>query len=48
VFERMKSQGVLVKDFSGGHPLMDNCLRLTIGTPDENRTMVAALREALK
>jgi histidinol-phosphate aminotransferase len=48
VFERMKQQGVLVKDFSGGHPLMENCLRLTIGTPDENRTMIAALREALK
>jgi histidinol-phosphate aminotransferase len=48
VFEVMKEQGVLVKDFSGGHPLMDNCLRLTIGTPDENRAMVAALREALK
>ena len=48
VFDRMKQQGVLVKDFSGGHPLLENCLRLTIGTPDENRTMVAALREALK
>ncbi|HTP62280.1 MAG TPA: histidinol-phosphate transaminase [Burkholderiales bacterium] len=48
VFEDMKRQGVLVKDFSGGHPLMDNCLRLTIGTPDENRTMVAALKEALR
>jgi len=48
VFERMRQQGVLVKDFSGGHPLLENCLRLTIGTPDENRTMVAALREALK
>jgi histidinol-phosphate aminotransferase len=48
VFENMKAQGVLVKDFSGGHPLMDNCLRLTIGTPEENRTLLAALREALK
>ena len=48
VFDRMKAQGVLVKDFSGGHPLMDNCLRLTIGTPEENRILVAALREALK
>ena len=48
VFERLKAQGVLVKDFSGGHPLMDNCLRLTIGTPEENRILVAALREALK
>ena len=39
---------MLVKDFSGGHPLLDNCLRLTIGTPEENRTMIAALREALR
>jgi len=47
VFERVKAQGVLVKDFSGGHPLLDNCLRLTIGTPEENRILTTALREAL-
>lgn len=47
VFEAMKRQGVLVKNFSGGHPMLDNCLRLTIGTPDENRAMLAALRVAL-
>jgi histidinol-phosphate aminotransferase len=48
VFDRVKAQGVLVKDFSGGHPLMENCLRLTVGTPEENRILIAALREALK
>jgi histidinol-phosphate aminotransferase len=48
VFERVKAQGVLVKDLSGGHPLIENCLRLTVGTPEENRILVAALREALK
>ena len=48
VFESLKAQGVLVKDFSGGHSLMENCLRLTIGTPEENRILLAALREALK
>jgi histidinol-phosphate aminotransferase len=48
VFERLKAQGVLVKDFSGGHPLMENCLRLTVGTPEENRILLAAMREALK
>lgn len=47
VFERMKAGGVLVKDFSGGHPLMENCLRLTIGTPEENRAMIDALNKAL-
>ena len=48
VFNRLKAQGVLVKDFSGGHPLLENCLRLTIGTPEENRILAAAIREALK
>jgi histidinol-phosphate aminotransferase len=48
VFDSLKQQGVLVKDFSGGHPLMDNCLRLTVGTPEENRILLVALREALK
>lgn len=48
VFERLKAQGVLVKDFSGGHPLLQDCLRLTVGTPEENRILLAALREALR
>lgn len=48
VFESLKAQGVLVKDFSGGHALLENCLRLTVGTPEENRILLAALREALK
>ena len=48
VFESVKAQGVLVKDFSGGHRQLENCLRLTIGTPEENRILLAALREAMK
>lgn len=48
VFESVKAQGVLVKDFSGGHPQLENCLRLTIGTPEENRAMMDALRSALQ
>jgi histidinol-phosphate aminotransferase len=47
VFDSLKAQGVLVKDFSGGLPALDNCLRLTVGTPDENRILLTALREAL-
>jgi histidinol-phosphate aminotransferase len=48
VFDSLKAQGVLVKDFSGGHPLMENCLRLTIGTSEENRILLSALRESLR
>jgi histidinol-phosphate aminotransferase len=31
----------------GSHPLLDQCLRVTVGTPDENDRFVAALRAAL-
>ncbi|MFN0163314.1 MAG: histidinol-phosphate transaminase [Burkholderiales bacterium] len=47
-YQTMKADGVLVRNFDGGHPLMANCLRLSIGTPEENRAMLAALENALK
>jgi histidinol-phosphate aminotransferase len=46
-FYRMKAHGVLVKNVSKMHPLLANCLRLTVGTADENAQMLAAIRETL-
>ena len=46
-FEGMKSRGVLVKHVAGLHPLLADCLRLTIGTPDENGLMIEALQASL-
>lgn len=46
-FAGMKSRGVLVKNVSALHPLLQNCLRLTVGTPDENRLMIDALKASL-
>jgi histidinol-phosphate aminotransferase len=46
-FDAMKAQGVLVKNVSALHPLLANCLRLTVGTPDENRQMLNGLRKSL-
>lgn len=46
-FEGMKQRGVLVKHIAGLHPLLKNCLRLTVGTPDENQLMIRALKESL-
>ncbi|MDO5652529.1 MAG: aminotransferase class I/II-fold pyridoxal phosphate-dependent enzyme [Brachymonas sp.] len=43
----MLAQGVLVKNVSTMHPMLANCLRLTVGTPDENTAMLAALKSAL-
>ncbi len=46
-FEGMKARGVLVKNVSKMHPLLNNCLRLTVGTAAENRQMLAALEASL-
>lgn len=46
-FEGMKSHKVLVKNVSKMHPLLANCLRLTVGTADENAQMLAALEKSL-
>lgn len=46
VFERLLERGVLVRDFSRA-PRLAGCLRVTIGTRDENDAFVAALRDVL-
>ena len=46
-FEGMKSRGVLVKNVSKMHPLLGNCLRVTVGTADQNSQMLAALQKSL-
>ncbi len=46
-FDGMKAQGVLVKNVSKMHPLLTHCLRLTVGTADENLQMLAALKTSL-
>ena len=43
----MKRRGVLVKNLHGGVALLEHCVRLTIGTPEENLKCLAALTEAL-
>jgi histidinol-phosphate aminotransferase len=42
--QALKEQNVLVRNL---HPALKNCLRVTVGTPDENRILIAALKEAL-
>ncbi len=46
-FEGLKARGVLVKNVAGLHPLLANCLRLTVGLPEENDQMIAALKDCL-
>ena len=46
-FERMRSCKVLIKNVSNLHALLHNCLRITVGTADENAKMLTALKESL-
>lgn len=47
VFDALRAAGILIKDVGhGGEPLVD-CLRVTVGAPDENDAFLAALATAL-
>jgi histidinol-phosphate aminotransferase len=47
VFERLKQRGVLIKNLNGSHPLLKNCLRVTVGTPGENACFLDMLKASL-
>lgn len=42
-FATLRDAGILVKNVSAMHPLLANCLRITIGTPAENDAVQDAL-----
>ena len=46
-FEALKARGILVRSLHGSHPLLANCLRLTVGTADENAKLTEALASIL-
>jgi len=46
-FEGMRARKVLVKNVSRMHPLLAGCLRLTVGTAQENTQMLQALQASL-
>lgn len=43
VFAALRARRVLVKNLDGAHPLLADCLRVTVGTPDENDQFLGAL-----
>ena len=47
VFEGLKQHGVLIKNLNGGHPALKDCLRVTVGTADENQKFIATLQETI-
>ncbi|MCL4460193.1 MAG: aminotransferase class I/II-fold pyridoxal phosphate-dependent enzyme [Nitrospirae bacterium] len=47
LFRRLLEKGVLVRDVSGHHPLLEGTLRVTVGTGEENGSFLKALREGV-
>ena len=43
VFNTLKKRGILIKCLHGRHPLLENCLQVTVGTPEENQKFLQAL-----
>ncbi|MEH3087338.1 MAG: aminotransferase class I/II-fold pyridoxal phosphate-dependent enzyme [Xylophilus ampelinus] len=44
-FEALRARKVLIKNVSRMHPLLAGCLRLTVGTADENARLLRALHD---
>ncbi|MBM4207115.1 MAG: histidinol-phosphate transaminase [Gammaproteobacteria bacterium] len=46
IFNAIKEQGVLIKNLSSQGGMLADCLRVTIGKPEENRAFLDALKKA--
>jgi histidinol-phosphate aminotransferase len=40
----LRERGLLVKSVHGSHPLLEQCLRVTVGSREENDSLLSALR----
>jgi histidinol-phosphate aminotransferase len=47
VHRRLLEQGVLIKNLDGVHHQLADCLRVTVGTPEHNDRLLAAMERAL-
>lgn len=43
----LREKGVLIKCLDGAHPMLKDCLRVTVGTAEENQQFLQALKELL-
>ena len=48
IFEGLKKRGVLIRNLTAAGGALDNCLRVTVGTEDENCAFVKALCEIIQ
>ncbi|MDO5059285.1 MAG: histidinol-phosphate transaminase [Neisseria sp.] len=47
MFDALKAENILIKKLHGSHPLLEQCLRFTVGTPEQNDKVLAVVRRVL-
>lgn len=47
VFEGLREHHILIRCLDGAHPLLKDCLRVTVGSPDENKAFLRELHAVL-
>jgi histidinol-phosphate aminotransferase len=47
IHDSLCQQGVLIKNLNGSHPALVDCLRVTVGTRDQNKQFLSALNHAM-
>ncbi len=47
VFDKLKARGMLIKNLGNAHPMLKDCLRVTVGTPLECQKFIEALQESI-
>lgn len=47
MFKQLQQRGILVKNLDNSHPLLKNCLRVTVGTPEENDHFCNTLQDLI-
>ena len=48
IFQTLKQRGILIKNLGGTHPLLDDCLRVTVGTSEENAQFCETFSDIVK
>ncbi|MDH5435117.1 MAG: histidinol-phosphate transaminase [Gammaproteobacteria bacterium] len=47
IHQVLKESGVLIKNMNGSNPVLKDCLRVTVGKPEENKRFMDSLHKAL-
>ncbi|QEY24473.1 histidinol-phosphate transaminase [Neisseria animalis] len=45
LYDALKAEKILIKKLHGAHPLLSQCLRLTIGSPEQNDAVLSVIRK---